>query len=211
MDNSLEALTELLKNFGRIESGIHQQLQLTVEAKEYKECCLLLKNNAKMCFEQLSDLTVVDMLTFGQSEWVTSEASGHGYSRAIIEQICDSSKMDNRFYLVLHVLSYHKNLRIRLKCLIPPTLVMPSISEIWPSASWYEREAYDLFGIIFKGHPDLRRLLTDYGFVGYPFRKDFPVTGTVELRYDASGQQCVYEQVSIEDRTLVPKVIRDQG
>jgi len=117
-----------------------------------------------------------------------------------------------RFAAVYHLLSISTNRRVRLRCYAPDEdlPVIPSVIGVWASANWYEREAFDLFGIIFEGHPDLRRILTDYGFIGHPFRKDFPLSGNVEVRYDAEKQRVVYEPVSIEPRVLVPKVIRDE-
>lgn len=117
-----------------------------------------------------------------------------------------------RFAVVYHFLSTIKNHRLRVKVFIEEShLVVPSVHHIWKSANWFEREAYDLYGILFEGHPDLRRILTDYGFIGHPFRKDFPLIGHVEMRYDAQLQKVIYEPVSIEPRTLVPKVIRSDN
>ena len=116
-----------------------------------------------------------------------------------------------RFGVVYHLLSVAKNHRMRLKVYLGGEPMLPSVMNVWASANWFEREAFDLFGIVFDGHPDLRRLLTDYGFVGHPFRKDFPLIGEVEMRYDAAQQRCIYEPVSITPRVLVPKVIRDDN
>ena len=117
-----------------------------------------------------------------------------------------------RFAVVYHLLSIKKNHRVRVRCYLPeedPKL--PSVTEIWSSANWYEREAYAMFGILFDGHPDLRRVLTDYGFIGHPFRKDFPLEGNVEVRYDPDQQRVVYQPVTITNRVLVPRVIRDDS
>ena len=117
-----------------------------------------------------------------------------------------------RFAVVYHLLSTSKNHRLRLKVFLDEShLIIPSVHEIWKGANWFEREAYDLYGVLFDGHPDLRRILTDYGFIGHPFRKDFPISGHVEMRYDAHLQQVIYEPVDIEPRVLVPKVIRDDN
>ena len=118
--------------------------------------------------------------------------------------------MENRFLVVVHFLSVKFNRRLRLKAFVDKNLTIDTLCDLWPSANWFEREAFDLFGVVFKDHPDLRRLLTDYGFVGHPFRKDFPLQGTVEMRFDAKENRCLYEKVSIENRVLVPKVIRDK-
>ena len=116
-----------------------------------------------------------------------------------------------RYGVVYHLLSRAFNQRLRIKVYLEPEPVIPSVNNIWPSANWYEREAFDLFGVVFDGHPDLRRILTDYGFSGHPFRKDFPLIGEVEMRYDAEKEQCIYEPVSIQERVLVPKVIRQDN
>ena len=134
------------------------------------------------------------------------------YSRAVTtkgERIVDWDH--SRFAVVYHLLSLEYNQRLRIVSYLPDVPVIDSVLDIWPSADWYEREAFDLFGIFFEGHPDLRRILTDYGFKGHPFRKDFPLIGEVEMRYDANTEACVYEPVSIEPRVLVPKIIRRQA
>jgi NADH-quinone oxidoreductase subunit C len=161
-------------------------------------------------FEQLIDLCGVDYLAYGTSEWDVEEASGAGFSRAV-EPKRDPQVSWNkpRFAVVYHLLSLTNNRRLRVRCFVPEkSMMIPSITSVWASANWYEREAFDLFGIRFEGHDDLRRILTDYGFVGHPFRKDFPLIGHVEIRYDAAEKRCIYEPVSIEPRVLVPKVIR---
>lgn len=187
--------------------------QITVElsAQHLREVCLALRDEAPFNFEMLLDACGVDYLLYGISQWQTTSTTATGFSRA-----ADLSKQDRqvpwnkpRFAVIYHLLSYKNNQRVRLRTFPegePP--VVDSVIDIWASADWYEREAFDLYGILFKGHPDLRRILTDYGFVGHPFRKDFPLIGNVELRYDATLQRCVYEPVSIQPRTLVPKVIR---
>jgi NADH-quinone oxidoreductase subunit C len=160
-------------------------------------------------FEQLMDVCGVDYQDYGVSHWRTHAATDSGFSRGVDiagEQVIAWNKP--RFASVYHLLSITHNQRIRLKVYLGQEPVVPSVIDIWQSADWFEREAYDLLGIVYEGHPDLRRLLTDYGFKGHPFRKDFPLVGEVEMRYDATLQRCVYEPVSIEDRTLVPKVIR---
>ncbi len=176
--------------------------------------CTALRDEDPFKFEVLIDICGVDYLDYGVTHWRTHETTGTGYSRGYVEgqqeQIIPWDKP--RFAAVYHLLSLSNNQRIRLKTLVdgdPP--VVPSVNNIWNAANWYEREAFDLFGIVFDGHPDLRRLLTDYGFVGHPFRKDFPLIGEVELRYDAAKKKCVYEPVSIQPRVLVPKVIRNDN
>lgn len=175
------------------------------------EVSTVLRDEPSFKFELLLDICGVDYLKYGVSHWRTEETTNTGFSRGYnrdqLEQIIPWNKP--RFATVYHLLSITNNHRLRLKVYIdgePP--LVPSVIKIWNSADWYEREAFDLFGIVFDGHPDLRRLLTDYGFVGHPFRKDFPLIGEVELRYDAAQQRCVYEPVGIQSRVLVPKVIR---
>lgn len=186
-----------------------------------------LKNDPALQFSLLLDVCGVDYSDYGKSTWRTTETTGSGFSRGTRLEAspreqwtaCDKP----RFAVVYHFLSISLEQRVRLRVLIPdekpavdvaPQLFLPSVPSVvslWPSANWYERETFDLFGIVFDGHPDLRRLLTDYGFTGHPFRKDFPLIGEVELRYDAATQRCVYEPVSIAPRVLVPKVIRHDG
>ena len=168
-------------------------------------------------FEMLIDVCGVDYLTYGRDEWQTEDATSAGFSRARERHVilADPGKGfdPRRFAVVYHLLSVANNLRLRLTVYTgtdnPP--VVPSVIGIWASANWFEREAFDLFGILFDGHPDLRRLLTDYGFIGHPFRKDFPVSGNLEVRYDEEQGRVVYQPVSIEPRTLVPRVIRDDN
>ncbi len=168
--------------------------ELTVEiaVEHFSELALKLRDDPNLRFEQLTDLCGVDYQAYGDQENSQSERG--------------------RFAVVYHLLSVTHNHRLRVRVYVdgePP--VAPSAIEIWNSADWYEREAFDLFGILFEGHPDLRRILTDYGFIGHPFRKDFPLSGYVEMRFDAEKGRVVYEPVSIEPRTLVPKIIREEG
>lgn len=197
------------------------ELTLDITAENWLEVANFLRRDTITCFEQLIDLCGVDYLHYGKAEWDVS-ASSSGFSRAV-QASADDDLFDfdadegagsdydgERFAVVVHLLSVSKNTRIRLRtyCEDNSFPVVPSLVGIWNAANWFEREVFDLFGIMFNNHPDLRRLLTDYGFVGHPFRKDFPLTGQVEMRYDAEQQRVVYEPVSIEPRTLVPRVIR---
>jgi NADH-quinone oxidoreductase subunit C len=160
-------------------------------------------------FEQLIDLCGIDYSAYGQVNWDV-KANNTGFSRGIAAQ--ETVKNDNTnqaFAVVYHLLSVKNNQRLRVRAVAegePPRIA--SVITLWTSANWYEREAFDLFGILFEGHPDLRRILTDYGFIGHPFRKDFPLTGHVEMRYDPEKKRVIYEPVSVETRTLVPRVIR---
>ena len=174
-------------------------------------------------FEQLVDVSGVDYLSYGSDEWDT-EVSSEGFSRGVEgkgagrfvwgEQPNGAGIAPGRRYAaVAHLLSYQHNQRLRLRTFADndDMPVVASLTGVWPGANWFEREAFDLFGIIFEGHPDLRRILTDYGFVGHPFRKDFPLIGHVEMRYDEAKRRVVYQPVTIEPRVLVPRVIRDDA
>lgn len=205
--------TQLQKRFGEQLQSIKQATgELTIEIlpEHLQQVALVLRDDPDFRFEQLMDVCGVDYLHYGVSEWVTTPATRSGFERGVDSTGQRVLAWDKpRFAVVYHLLSITHNhrLRVRLFAESEPPMV-DSVIDIWPSANWFEREAFDLFGIIFNGHPDLRRILTDYGFIGHPFRKDFPLIGNVEVRYDATLQRVVYEPVSIESRTLVPKVIR---
>lgn len=176
-----------------------------------------LRDDPVFGFEQLIDVCGVDYLTYGEDEWVTESATDSGFSRGVERPAVILDESDTfdprRFAAVYHLLSLQNNKRMRLRVFTgdsnPP--IIPSLVGVWSSANWFEREAFDLFGILFDGHPDLRRILTDYGFIGHPFRKDFPMIGNVEVTYDAEKGRVIYQPVSIEPRTLVPRVIRDDN
>ena len=174
-----------------------------------------LRDESDFGFEMLMDVCGVDYLGFGSVEWTTQSATGSGFSRGVEREpvILDEADefLPKRFAVVYHLLSLQHNTRLRLRIFTgvdnPP--VVKSVVDVWSSANWFEREAFDLYGILFDGHPDLRRILTDYGFIGHPFRKDFPLIGNVEVKYDVDKGRVAYQPVSIEARTLVPRVIRD--
>ena len=202
------------------------ELALEIAPEHLLEVCRALRDEAPFAFEMLIDVCGVDYLDFGRSEWETAGASARGFSRGVAEgeagrlgavqadlSVEQPTRAERRFAAVYHLLSLSNNQRIRLRCFAPAEglPVIPSVTGIWNSAEWYEREAFDLYGIVFEGHADLRRLLTDYGFIGHPFRKDFPLSGNVEVRYDPEKQRVVYQPVSIEPRVLVPKVVRDEA
>ncbi|MEW5835600.1 MAG: NADH-quinone oxidoreductase subunit C [Pseudomonadota bacterium] len=181
-----------------------------------------LRDEAPFRFGQLIDLCGIDYLGYGQSEWETNTAAGEGFSRGVEGEAIGRfswanrphpSRDPRRFAAVIQLLSIEHNHRLRLRvfCEDDTLPVMPSVTGVWPGSNWFEREAFDLYGILFEGHPDLRRILTDYGFVGHPFRKDFPLIGNVEVRYDAEQKRVVYEPVSIDPRVLVPRTIRDDA
>lgn len=166
-------------------------------------------------FEVLIDLSGVDYQTYGKTEWDADTFSAGGFSRGAERSRLYSEECEfqpkGRFAVAAHLLSIGNNQRIRARtfCASDEFPVVDSLVEVWNSANWFEREAFDLFGILFDGHPDLRRILTDYGFIGHPFRKDFPLSGNVEMRYDATLGRVIYEPVEIEPRVLVPRVIRE--
>jgi NADH-quinone oxidoreductase subunit C len=167
------------------------ELTIEVPPAAYLATCLKLRDSAELRFEQAIDLCGVDYSTYGGARL---PAGG-------------------RFAVVLHLLSIRHNWRLRVRCVIADAEVpvLPSLVEVWPNVNWFEREAFDLFGIVFEGHPDLRRILTDYGFTGHPFRKDFPISGHVEMRYDPEQRRVVYQPVTIEPREITPRVVREPG
>ena len=224
MSENIEAqAAALIGRFGeslrRLESRCGE-LGFEVDADGLLPLCASLRDEPKLAYEQLVDLTGVDYLEYGRTEWATSSATGTGFSRGVSRTLTPtlsreagegSELHERRFAVVYHLLSVARNQRLRLRVWCEPgePPMLPTVTQIWSAADWYEREAFDLFGIVFHGHPDLRRILTDYGFVGHPFRKDFPLIGNVEVRYDPEQGRVVYEPVSIEPRTLVPRVLRD--
>ena len=194
----------------RVDS-LPDELTYEVEPARLLEVATLLRDAAELRFEQLMDVAGIDYLGYGSDEWKTLSATGSGFSRGVQRGAAARLPVDGRrFAVVYHLLSLAQNARLRLRvpCEDAEDPIVDSMVGIWPSANWFEREAFDLFGIYFRGHPDLRRILTDYGFIGHPFRKDFPLIGNVEVRYDPQKQRVVYEPVGIEPRVLVPKVIR---
>ncbi len=204
MEELIEQLEEEFGEGAIVES--FGELNLVVDRGQIIKTCLKLRD--AFGFDTLIDLSGVDYLTYGQSDW-NADASSSGFSRARATQDSASNKHPERFAVVYHLLSVANNQRIRVKSYVnEDTPIIKSVTKVWSSADWYERETFDLFGILFEGHEDLRRILTDYGFVGHPLRKDFPLEGEVEMRYDEDLGRVVYESVSIEPVVNVPKVIR---
>lgn len=221
MNDRYAALAEAIATrFGgslrRIDSTC-DELTYEVDKAELIDTLVALRDEDAFRFDTLVDVCGVDYLAHGSAEWETEGATGTGFSRAASQQtIVPDAQEDydpRRFAVVYHLLSVAANHRVRLRTFTgdsnPP--LVPSVIDVWKSADWFEREAFDLFGILFEGHPDLRRLLTDYGFIGHPFRKDFPISGNVEVRFDPERNRVIYQPVSIEPRTLVPKVIRQDN
>jgi NADH-quinone oxidoreductase subunit C len=181
-----------------------------------------LRDEAGFRFTIPIDVCGVDYLSYGQTEWDTDTAQGDSFSRGVEGEAMGrftwadrprKVEQPRRYAAVFHLLSIELNQRIRVRvfCEDDAFPIVPSVTPVWPGTDWFERETFDLYGIIFDGHPDLRRILTDYGFVGHPFRKDFPLIGNVEVRYDPEQKRVIYEPVSIEPRVLVPRVIRNDA
>ena len=219
-DRNETLATQIDERFGermtRIPS-ICGELGYEIDKDDLVEIAATLRNDGDFGFEMLVDVCGVDYLSYGSDEWTTSSATGTGFSRGVEREPVILDEADEfeprRFAVVYHLLSVQHNFRLRLRTFTgtnnPP--IVKSVVDIWNGANWFEREVFDLFGILFNGHPDLRRILTDYGFIGHPFRKDFPLTGNVEVSYDADKGRVAYKPVSIEPRTLVPRVIRDDN
>lgn len=194
MTPRIEALSAQLKlalNAGLVKlTEDLNELTIECKAEHFIEVCIKLRDHGELKFEQLIDLCGVDYSEYNDGLWEGP-----------------------RYAVVLHLLSVSLNQRVRLRVFATDDHfpVLPTLIDVWPVANWFEREAFDLFGIMFENHPDLRRILTDYGFVGHPFRKDFPMIGNVEMRYDPEQRRVVYQPVSIELRNNVPRVIRDEG
>ena len=225
MSEAIEALAvavgaQLGARAARI-AALPSELAFEVQVATLVEVCGELRDTALLSFELLADLSGIDYLHYGHDEWTTDAATGTGFGRAVTgedeggsgAEAASAQPAARRFAVVYQLLSIRHNRRLRLCAWCeggePP--LIDSVTDVWPVANWYEREAFDLYGILFRGHPDLRRILTDYGFIGHPFRKDFPLSGHVEVRYDPEQQRVVYEPVSIEPRVLVPRVIRNDN
>ena len=197
------------------------EVTLDAAPSDWHATCRALRD--EFGFEQLMDVCGVDYLGYGSDEWDTSDVSSEGFSRGVEGkgpgrfawgERPSAAGRERRYAAVAHLLSVQQNRRLRVRTFAEndDLPVVASLTDLWIGANWFEREAFDLFGIVFEGHPDLRRILTDYGFVGHPFRKDFPLIGNVEVRYDAEKQRVVYEPVtSVEPRVGVPRVIRDDA
>ena len=224
-DTPATSLAErLAARFGDTLTVSTQRNEITAElaAADLIAVATALRDEPGFRFSELIDLCGVDYLGYGQTEWDTTDISWTGFSRGVEGQAmgrfdwAQRPRGDNeprRFASVVHLLSIEHNRRLRLRvfCADDSMPVVPSLTLVWPGVNWFEREAFDLYGIIYDGHPDLRRILTDYGFVGHPFRKDFPLIGNVEVRYDPEQKRVIYEPVSIEPRVLVPRTIRDDA
>jgi NADH-quinone oxidoreductase subunit C len=225
MNSGSSLSSELKAKFGDLltfSGSAKKVLTAEVDVSHWLEVCRALRDDPVFSFEQLTDLCGVDYLGFGQDEWETTDATFEGFSRGVDgmgpgrfkwKDLPEAGEIDERFAVVVHLMSIKHNRRLRLRTFAGDEgfPLVPSLVDIWSSANWYERETFDLLGIVFEGHPDLRRILTDYGFTGHPFRKDFPLIGNVAVRYDEEKSRVVYEPVEIEPRVLVPRVIREDS
>jgi NADH-quinone oxidoreductase subunit C len=198
---------------GRVQrvASLNDEVTYEVAPAELVAVCRVLRDTPELRFEMLMDVAGVDYLHFGLDDWQTETATRSGFSRArVARAAAPDPNMPGRFAVVYHLLSiaHNRRMRLRVKCADTLDPQVDSLIDVWASANWFERETFDLFGIVFRDHPDLRRILTDYGFIGHPFRKDFPLAGNVEVQYDNEKKRVVYQPVSIVPRVLVPKVIR---
>lgn len=173
----------------------HGEITIDIPAKQWVQSCTILRDDPALRFEIAIDLSGIDYLSYGQPGGVAKKTFAA------------------RFAVVVHLLSTTHNWRLRVRAFAPSDDIpmLPTLFTIWPSVGWFEREAFDMFGIVFEGHPDLRRILTDYGFIGHPFRKDFPLSGYVEMRYDEESKRVIYQPVTVEPREITPRVIREEG
>jgi NADH-quinone oxidoreductase subunit C len=190
MTPRLQKLFDALQRAGLAPVERLGEITVEVAPAAHLATCLKLRDDPALRFEQAMDLCGVDYSTYGGARL----------------------PQGGRYAVVLHLLSHAHNWRLRVRCVIADeeVPVLPSLVEVWPSVNWYEREAFDLFGLVFDGHPDLRRILTDYGFIGHPFRKDFPMSGYVEMRYDPEQRRVVYQPVTIEPRETTPRIVREE-
>ena len=222
--NETSLVERLAARFGDILTVKVDRNEVTAEVapRDLIAVATALRDEVGFRFTTPIDVCGVDYLSYGQTEWDTDTAQGESFSRGVEGEAMGRftwadrpRKVDQprRYAAVFHLLSIELNQRIRLRvfCEDDAFPIVPSVTPVWPGTDWFERETFDLFGIIFDGHPDLRRILTDYGFVGHPFRKDFPLIGNVEVRYDPEQKRVIYEPVSIEPRVLVPRTIRDDS
>ncbi len=217
MSEKLERLVALLNE--KVGSSIEGcevntgQVIVHVPSAALLAVCKTLHDDPALAFEQCVDICGVDYSTYAQADWQTQSASNQGFSRGVSAASGSQAATGvypTRYAVVYQLLSHANNYRVRVKVPVDDeSMMVDSVVDIWSGANWYEREAFDMYGILFDGHPDLRRILTDYGFIGHPFRKDFPLNGNVEVRYDPDKGRVVYQPVSIENRVLVPRVIRE--
>lgn len=189
----------------------HGELMIEVPAEHIIAVSEMLRDTPEFTFNMLVDVAGVDYSAYGSTDWQVESSTAESFDRGV-DEFSQSSWQKPRFAVVYQLLSIEHNHRLRVKAFLNQEApIIDSVINVWQSANWFEREAFDMFGIFFKGHPDLRRILTDYGFVGHPFRKDFPLIGHVEVRYDAEQGRVIYQPVTIEPKVNVPRVIRDDS
>jgi NADH-quinone oxidoreductase subunit C len=213
LNNLKELISTTLGEMATEITIAHREVTVEVPKADITKACRKLRDTEALEFDMVIDVCGVDYLHYGIAEWETHSASGTGFDRGVEsasekERVIEWNKP--RFAVVYHLLSTVNNQRVRVKAfLTEEDLMIDTVVDVWPGANWFERETFDMFGILFNGHPDMRRILSDYGFIGNAFRKDFPLSGNVEVRYDAKLARVVYEPVKLEKRILVPKVIRE--
>jgi NADH-quinone oxidoreductase subunit C len=195
---------EILRGFSELTMVVPRERLIPIATE--------LRDEEPFLFEEIIDVCGVDYATYGKAEWATDSASETGFGRGVEKLQFEEEAGSDRFAAVYHLLSVTNNQRLRLRVFVDNERpIVDSVVDVWSGANWFEREAFDLFGIMFTGHPDLRRILTDYGFIGHPFRKDFPISGHVEMRYDPEQQRVIYQPITIPPRPQVPKVVRDDN
>jgi|TARA_B110000495_G_scaffold54016_1_gene45349 NADH-quinone oxidoreductase subunit C len=209
----ISCLKDKLTGFDIEYSESNESVTIEVNKTNLVDICKILKSESSLSFNMLIDICAIDYLSYGDADWKTLDATNTGFSRAVKKTIIpdpDEHYDEKRFGVFYQLLSIDHNVRLSISTFTgsdnPPTI--DSVNGVWNSANWFEREAFDLMGIQFKGHPDLRRILTDYGFIGHPFRKDFPTNGNLEVVYDEEQEKVVYKPVSITTRPGVPRIIR---
>ena len=208
----IESLNERFADKGCKATLALGEVTLLVPREHLIEVAVQLRDQEAFLFDTPIDVCGVDYAGYGESEWVTDDASFTGFNRGVNRApiVADSKADEDRFAVIYHLLSVANNQRLRMRVFVNTEQpIVDSVTDVWAGVDWFEREAFDLYGIMFSGHNDLRRILTDYGFVGHPFRKDFPLEGHVQMRYDPELARVVYEPVDLEQRTLVPRVIRE--
>lgn len=209
LDNIKNVINESFIKNVLLKVSNNGEVNLDVDKKILYDFCKFLRDDKRFLFSALTDISGVDYLDYGKNYWETVDSTFVGFSRAHKTDLDYSLYMKNRFCVSYHLLSYAYNFRIRLRVFVCLSdIVVPSVSSLWSTANWHEREVYDFFGVIFEGHPNLIRILTDYGFEGHPLRKDFPLTGDYEIRYDENKEKIVREASSIKRFINTPKIVR---
>jgi len=209
LDNIKSFIDSNFKNFAILKLSNNGEINIDVDKSMFFQFCKGIKEDNNLLLSGLVDISGVDYLDYGKNYWETIDSTFTGFSRAHKTDLNYSLYMKNRFCVSYHLLSYVYNFRVRLRVFVCLNdMVIPSVVSLWSTANWHEREVYDFFGVIFEGHPNLIRILTDYGFEGHPLRKDFPLTGEYEIRYDENKEKIVREASSIKRVINTPKIVR---